>query len=246
MSDSDMERRLRAARDLLAAGRDEEATVEFIWLWENMDRIEPSMDGVRVSFMAENIRTLVDRHEAARALFAHIRDRSASLADVDLTTARQRHDWMVLNDILSEPARTLSWFDQVKNDDRYATVLDRCDFRLGKLLTAEGRFADLGRLYKDPVATFVKQHHNYTPPPNISTEPGPEVSEKVRPVMRKMLQSILAGMSKYLIEDAELMVKCLVAAGRKAEADALEREARRIDPSDEMRAALERARGRLA
>ena len=34
-------------------------------------------------------------------------------------------------------------------------------------------------------------------------------------------------------------------AGRSTEADAVEREARRIDPSEEMRAALEKARGRV-
>jgi hypothetical protein len=241
-----MGRRLDAAEDLLDAGRDDEATAAFVWLWENIDRIEPAMDGVRVSFMAETIRTLVGRHEAARAQFVLIRDRTASLADVDLTTARRRFDWIVLNEILSEPERTLAWFDEVKNDGRYTTVLDRCASRLVKLLEAQGRFADIGRMYQDPVATLLERHGNYQPPPNVSTEPSPEVSDKVRPLMRQMLQSILAGMSRRVVRDAELMVKCLIAADRKADADAVDREARRIDPSDEMRAALERARGGLA
>jgi hypothetical protein len=37
----------------------------------------------------------------------------------------------------------------------------------------------------------------------------------------------------------------LCSAGRTTEADVVEREARRIDPSEEMRVALEKARGRL-
>jgi hypothetical protein len=41
------------------------------------------------------------------------------------------------------------------------------------------------------------------------------------------------------------MVTCLLAAGRAVDADAVEREARRLDPSEAMRAALEKARGRL-
>jgi hypothetical protein len=41
------------------------------------------------------------------------------------------------------------------------------------------------------------------------------------------------------------VVKCLLAAGRSVDAEAVEREARRIDPSEEMRAALEKARGRM-
>lgn len=56
---------------------------------------------------------------------------------------------------------------------------------------------------------------------------------------------LLDGLPTQVIEDAAFMVKCLLAAGRATEADAVEREARRIDPSEEMRAALDSARGRL-
>jgi hypothetical protein len=244
MSD-EMSRRLDAARDLSKAGRHAEATAEFVWLWENIDHVDPGMKGVRVSFMASNIRELVDKHEDARVRFAAIRDRAASLADVDLTTARLRFDWIVLNEILSEPERTLEWFDEVKRDERYALVLDRCAHRLIDLLEKRQRFDDIGRLYKDPVATLVKQHRTRLPPPNITAEPGPDVSEKIRPHMRKILQMLLDDLPKQVIGDAALMVKCLLAAGRTVEADAVEREARRIDPSEEMRAALEKARGRL-
>ena len=240
-----MHRRLDAARELSKAGRHDEATAEFVWLWENIDRVDPGMEGVRVSFMATNIRELVDNHEAARMRFAAIRDRTASLADIDLTMAGLRFDWIVLNEILSEPERTLAWFDGVKNDERYALVLDRCAHRLVDFLQERGRFCDIGRLYRDPVATLVKQHRQRLPPPDITAEPGPDVSEKVRPHMRKILQMLLDAMPKQVIEDAALMVKCLLAAGRSTEAGAVEREARRIDPSEEMRAALEKARGRL-
>jgi hypothetical protein len=241
----EMSRRLDAAEELSKAGRHDEATTEFVWLWENIDRVEPSMEGVRVSFMANEIRALVDKHDAARARFASIRDQAASLADADLTTARLRFDWIVLNEILSEPERTLAWFDGVKGDERYAFVLDRCAFRLLKLLQERGRFGDIGRLYKDPVRTLVKQHRARLPPPGITAEPGPDVSDTVRPLMRQMLQMLLDQLPKEVIEDAALMIKCLLAAGRTAEADAVEREARRIDSSEEMRAALEKARGRL-
>jgi hypothetical protein len=244
MSD-EMSRRLDAARELSKAGRHDEATAEFVWLWENIDRVDPGMEGVRVSFMAKNIRELVDKHEAARVRFVAIRDRAASLADIDLTTARLRFDWIVLNEILSEPERTLAWFDGVKNDERYALVLDRCAHRLVDLLEERGRFGDIGQLYRDPVATLVKQHRARLPPPHITAEPDPDVPEKIQPHMRKIMQMLLDHLPKQVIEDAALMVKCLLAAGRPAEAVAVEHEARRIDPSEEMRAALERARGRL-
>jgi hypothetical protein len=241
----EMSRRLNAAEELSKAGRHEEATAEFVWLWENIDRIEPSMQGVRVSFMAHEIRALVDKHEPARERFSAIRDRAAALADVDLDTARLRFDWIVLNEVLSEQERTLAWFDEVKNDSRYAVMLDRCAHRLIGLLKDRERFADIGRLYRDPVATLVKKHRNLLPPPDITAEPPPDVDDKVRPHMRTILQMLLDGLPKAVIEEAALMVKCLLAAGRSAEADAVAQEARRIDSSDEMRAALEKARGRV-
>jgi hypothetical protein len=241
----EMRRRLDGARQLSKAGRHDEATAEFVWLWENIDRVSPGMDGVRVSFMAKDIRELVDKHEPARVRFAEIRDGAASLADVDLTTARRRFDWIVLNEILGERERTLAWFDGVKSEERYALVLDRCALRLVDLLEERGRFADIGRLYKDPAATLAKQHRGRLPPPHITAEPDADVPENIRHHMRKVLQMILDRMPKQVIEEAALMVKCLLAAGRSAEAEAVEREARRIDPSEEMRAALEKARGRL-
>jgi hypothetical protein len=241
----EMHDRLHAAERLSRAGRHEEATAEFFWLWENIDRVEPGMGGVRVSFMANYIRELVDKHDAARVRFAEIRDRSASLSDVDLTTARLRFDRIVLNEILSEPERTLAWFDGVKDDERFALVLDQCSFRLERVLKERGRFADIGRLYRDPAATLAKQHHAREPPPHITAEPGPAVPDEIRSLLQQALQTILDDLPKQVIEDAAFMVKCLLAAGRSAEADGVEREARRIDPSEEMRAALEKARGRL-
>ena len=63
--------------------------------------------------------------------------------------------------------------------------------------------------------------------------------------MRQMLQKLLDGLPKHVIEEAALMVTFLLAAGRTADADAVEREARRFDPSEATRAALEKARGSL-
>jgi hypothetical protein len=246
----EMHDRLRSAQELVKQGQYDEAAVEFEWLWDNMERIEPAMGGVRVSFMAKNIEELVGKHAPARQRFTEIRDRSATLAGADIAgTARLRFDWIVLNEILSERERTLAWFDGVKDDERYATVLDRVSARLVPLLKSHNRFRDIGRLYKDPVATLVKTHRNFEPPPHIAADPYPEPDPDLRPdvqrLMRQMLQKILDDLPKHVVEEAALMVTCLLAAGRTADADAVELEARRLDPSEAMRAALEKARGRL-
>ena len=242
----EMHDRLNAAEDLVKQGRLDDATTEFAWLWDNIDRIDPGMEGVRVSFMAKSIEKLVGKHLPARQRFGEIRERTAMLAAADVTnTARLRFDWIVLNEILSEPDRTLAWFDGVKGDERYASLLDRVASRLIPLLKSNDRFRDIGRLYKDPAATLVKNHLRLLPPPNITADPDPELPANLQSLMRMALQTILDGLPKRVIEEAALMVTCLLAAGRSAEADAVEREARRLDPSEEMRAAIQKARGRL-
>ena len=243
----EMHDRLNAAEELLKEGKHAEATAEFEWLWDNMDLIDPGMSGVRVSFMARTIKELIGKHSPARARFAEIRDRSATLAEADLTTARLRHDWIVLNEILGEQERTLTWFDGVKDDQRYAIVLDKVTSSLVPLLKSHQRFRDIGRLYKDPVATFVKTHRNFQAPPHIAADPYPDpdpgLSPDMQRLMRQMLQQILDELPNHVIEEAALLVTCLLAAGRSADADVVEREARRLDPSEAMRVALEKARG---
>jgi hypothetical protein len=156
---------------------------------------------------------------------------------------------MVLNDILAEQQRTLAWFDCVKDDERYATVLDWVSPRLIPVLESHDRFRDIGRLYKDPVATLVRTHIKFQPPPHIAADPYPDpdprLSPKMNDLMREILQKILDALPDHVIDEAALMVKSLLAAGRTADADAVEREARWLDPSEAMRAALEKARGKV-
>jgi len=241
-----MRGRLDAARDLLRKGRHEEATAEFEWLWDNIDRIEPGMEGVRVSFMANTIEDLVGKHPPARLRFTEIRERTAMLADADVTgPSRLRLDWIVLNEILGENERTLAWFDSVKDDQRHGSLLDRVASRLIPHLESRGRLADIGRLYKDPVATLVRNHVALQPPCDVDTEPSADLPPLGQAMMRQVLEMVLDALPKQVREDAALMIASLLAAGRVAEADAVEREALRLDPSEAMRAGLQKARGKL-
>src|SRR4051812_12591822 len=47
----DMMERMNAARALASAGKLDEATDAYVWLWEHMLEHEPAMLGVRASFM---------------------------------------------------------------------------------------------------------------------------------------------------------------------------------------------------
>ena len=106
----DMNGRLMLAKGMLAAGRNDEATDEFEWLWHNIAGVEPGMTGVRLSFMASEIATLIAAHPPARERFTRVRDQTAAAlaAGGDAAT---RLDWMVLNGLLGEDDRTVAWYD---------------------------------------------------------------------------------------------------------------------------------------
>src|SRR5262245_59519959 len=55
------ERRFELAQALVAADRLDEATDEFIWLWENITEANAEMAGLRVSFMPYEIGELIAR-----------------------------------------------------------------------------------------------------------------------------------------------------------------------------------------
>jgi hypothetical protein len=105
--------RMQLARALASAGKVDEATDAYVWLWEHMLEHEPAMFGVRASFMLAEIGDLCSRHASARAKFAALRDaalpRSQEALDSDSDPLM---DWMLLNQALGEQERTLEWFGQ--------------------------------------------------------------------------------------------------------------------------------------
>jgi len=60
-----MRGRLDLARALTSSKRFAEATDEYVWLWQHIAQVQPSMSGVRVSFMARDIESLLEQHQDA-------------------------------------------------------------------------------------------------------------------------------------------------------------------------------------
>src|SRR5262249_52928210 len=81
--DRDMHGRLSYARALLNERRYREAADHYLWLWENMERIEPDMSGVRVSFMAGEMERLAAEDAPARERLGALRDQAAAAAGAD-------------------------------------------------------------------------------------------------------------------------------------------------------------------
>jgi thioredoxin 1 len=222
----DMNDRLMLAKGMLAAGHHEEATDEFEWLWRNIANVDPGMTGVRLSFMASEIGSLIAAYPPARERFTRIRDQTADgLAAAGDAVARL--DWMVLNGLLDEDDRTVAWYDTVKDDPAHPIVAG-CAHHLVGLLGERKRWADIGRLYADPLRELANHHRMSEPPPDVEIPP-------------EMLAPLKTMMAQQFRDAAALLSGCLRAAGRGPEAEALGREAVRLDPSDEMKQGLAEA-----
>ena len=226
----DMRARYQAAKQLLQDQRHPEATEELVWLWNNIDRIDPGMSGVRVSFMAGEIGKLVTAHGPARRRFEELRDVAGEAADAGRGSERPRLDWIVLNGILGEEDRTIAWFDHVKADPHAAAPLAQISRFLLQPLKRRGRWADIGRLYADPLKELAFQHHAFQTATSslMQKRLGEERFARLRDVNAKLFRT-----------GAAELVASLRAAGRVADADAVRQEALRLDPSSEMRATLD-------
>lgn len=225
-----------AASMALADQRYDEATKGYVWLWNNIpgfdDAYEYGWMGVRHSFMMKPLESLVNAHPPAREAFSAIRDASAAAAPaLDVTDwFGPRVDWFLLNRVLGQEDRTVEWFDSVKTDPRYAPVIQHCSTLLLEPLKEGQRWADIGLLFSDSLAALAELHESAT---FGSPQPGARETEASARLTRHRLERFRA--------DVSVLYSGLRAAGRTSDAKAVREEALRLDPSDEMRRALEQA-----
>jgi len=142
--------RYRHAQQLMQARKLEEATEEFAWVWTN-SREAPGFGGVRVSFMASDMKQLAKSHDGARKRFAEMRDQLSRAIEAPKVDRDDFGDWIVLNEILEEQDATLKWIDRALAEPRLRPLI-RNERRIADLLIEQGRWADIGALSPDPVA----------------------------------------------------------------------------------------------
>ncbi|MBX3388545.1 MAG: thioredoxin family protein [Phycisphaeraceae bacterium] len=150
----DMGARYQTVRELATSGKPDEATEEYVWLWEHMLEYEPSMAGVRGSYMASDMANLAARHAPAKAAFTKLRDQADEALKAGNASTSGRDDWIVLNEIVGDEDRTLAWFDAVKNTPEAPAQFERSAFRIFDLLVTRDRLADIPLLYPSPLQTI--------------------------------------------------------------------------------------------
>jgi hypothetical protein len=227
----DVSARNSSAAMMLENAKYDEALERYVWLWNNSSRLNPSWRGARLSFVAEKIEALVKVHSRARTEFTCLRNATEAVADLELRTIGPRVDWVVLNQVLEDQERTMAWFNAVKSSPDADTVIEGVAPFIIEPLKTCGRWADIGRLYRDPIAELLHAHHilldSVAP---MRDDSRPETHDVVSEAAWQEFRSIVT-----------VLYVGLVAAGRTSDAMAIRKEALRLDPSKEMERALRRA-----
>lgn len=225
-SEEKIEARQQLAKKLLQGGEYEQATVEYSWLWKNT--AGTSYSGVRVSFLASEMERLASKYPPAKELFASWRDELTKALQGEQVDGENFEDWIVLNGVLRDDARTLECFDQRKSDRRWIPLLRRESYLLDRLLVDAKRWADLAILYPDPVSSLQRAHELL------------EMSRKFR--KGNPLPFTPPGLEEMeddqLRESAGTYYAAMLASGDSERAGAVVAKALELDDSAKMRMAL--------
>ena len=205
--------RISKSRELQNTGKNEEALTEYIWLWGNIRSDDTNLADIRCSLLPFEIKKLCKDYPAAKVKFAEIRD----AAEKD----NNRADWLLLNGMLDDSARTVAWFDKIKVDPTQHDEIKKHSKVLETVLFSKNRWTDaVTFMYPDPMA---KLNEIYKSAEDMKKpRPDTEVSKDFDPLPSMVL----------------LLYGSYIGAGKEAEAKKIEDECLRLDNSEAMRTGL--------
>ncbi len=212
-SDESVWAHISKAREVQNAGKNEDALAEYVWLWSHIRSDDTNFADVRSSLLPFEIKRLCAVHPAAKLKFAEIRDAAEK--------AGNRRDWLLLDGVLDDNARTLAWFDKIKTDPKQRDEIKQHSKVLETVLFSKNRWADaVTYLYPDPMAKLkeiYKSAEDMKKP-----RPDTEVSKDFDPLPSMVL----------------LLYGSYIGAGKEAEAKKIEDECLRLDDTPAMRTGL--------
>ncbi|MCA9801135.1 MAG: thioredoxin family protein [Cyanobacteria bacterium HKST-UBA02] len=204
----------------LESGKNEDAADQFIWLWTNSPMGKEEMMQMRRSVLTGLLRRVADRSAEAKKKLSTLRDG---------TEKEDRLSWAILNTILSEDDKTLSWFDGIADKSEKEKAYGDLKPGLENMLLSRGRFKDVGTFgmqkpleeldeletESKKIADAVKQKFGDKVPPNLNFDP--------------------------FVNNAGVVYACLKAAGRDDEAKQVYDRCLKLRDSDEMKETLKKA-----
>jgi thioredoxin 1 len=212
--------RLQLSQALSARGKHDEAAAEALWLWDHALESDPEWSGVRLSFLVGHFRDLLPESKALKTGLMQRRDALLPRVKGAKPVQEEIRDFTALNDALDDADSTLQWFDAVKS--RGAELALDEDRGLQEVLQQEGRWEDLGKLYRDPVKRLQADFE----------------------LVKEVLVDLPRGMNPESVidgfrGDAAMLVHSLHEAGRSSDEAAVRAKATELDPSPEMKQALD-------
>ncbi len=205
-ADVDIQARLELARALVSNNELDEAAEEFAWLWDNMLIHQPSMVGVRLSFMVSDMRRLAESHPPAAAVFTKLRDGYQSKINKGSASRKSVSDWVHLNSVIGDDEATLKWYDKNKDQQRMRESVEYIRGEVFELLIERDRWSDAGEVLRDPVG-LAKQSQRRL-----------EMREFPASIPAQQLASIKAMMRKGFTSDLSQYYGACLAAGREKSA----------------------------
>jgi len=216
--DADMQARLSYAETLMRSGKLEQATGEFVWLWNHMLEHERAMYGVRLSFMASDMERLAAQHDPALRQFTAMRDELTPAVESGQADPETMVDWVTLSKVIGDQETVLALFDRFKNQPDKLAALRHVDDDLVELLEAQDRLAEAIVLYPDPVEIVRRELDRFEHVRTLyehQEQNGPESTANILKQLRNR-------------EIARLYAICL-AAGKHQQAAAIAKTMREAD-----------------
>jgi hypothetical protein len=174
--------------------------------------------------MLNDIGQLMADYPLARKPFAELRDALGAEGVATTATRDEIGDWIALTVTLGEADRALRWFDSIGSLlDARPELEHRLRLGLVPLLIDRNRWADIGRLFKDPLAALRQSQSRLE---EAKKRNLPSQMTEMRSKMTEALEGIIR-------RDAGVIAASLLAAGREPEARAVLEEVRRLSPGAE-------------
>jgi hypothetical protein len=212
----------RTTRQLLVGAlmnieRYDEATEEWLWLWEHPTEMDLRRGRFILSVDTRILTRLAEAHPPARKRMEELRGPIEAAIESNQATALDEMKFVVLNEALDDEKRTIAWFDRMKADPAWATRMGRLAVDLKTTLIRHDRWADYGLLLRDPLRHFGL---GWTPPRAPQADPQKE---------------IIADLSREQQRDSAAdTYAALLAAKREDEATQYAAKARELDPTTAM------------
>ncbi len=144
-------RRLKEAREALAAGNYDAATDQYLWLWEHILELSPSFVGVKYSYLVEDLKRLASKHEPARRKLTALRDAVIPKITDERIDREKFKDWFHLCQAIGEEEKILTWFDSAVKSPSSSTLLLPVQLDITDFLIEQKKLVEAGNLMSDPL-----------------------------------------------------------------------------------------------